>query len=283
MPSGQVHLIGGPSGAGKTRLVFQLYKTLQTGADFLGHGTHPVKWAYVAGDRPARSVEETMGMMGVSFPVFSLVDRDLIGADVMNVVIPSLTKFYDERPDFIFIDGFTPMCPDGETNKYLPVAKWLGGIQRYCAKRDVTILGSCHTTKVKEGEKFLNPRQRILGSVAWASFVESIIMIEPDVKDEDKRHVNLLPRNGRGEHYVMTFDEFGFLKEPDTISQAGDVTEFIMNDLIKLQPGDTLKYQIIVGMAAEKGIRKRSLDRWLAGLVENGRVAREKRGEYLVL
>ena len=88
-------------------------------------------------------------MLGIDFPVFSLVDKNLVGGDLVNIILPQLTKHYGYKPDFIFIDGFSAMPPEGKFNDYLNVAVWLAGLQRYCTSKGVTILGACHTTKTK--------------------------------------------------------------------------------------------------------------------------------------
>ncbi len=287
-PKGQVHLIGGPSGGGKTTLMFQMYEALTTGADFLGRRTAKVKWAYISGDRTARSVQETQLRLGVEFPIFSLVDHNLIGESLVVKVIPRLTHLYGYRPDFIYIDGFTACVPGGKSlNDYGSVSKFLGELQRYCFNKEITILGACHTSKTKEGERLLNPRQRIAGSVAWAGFSDSVIIIEPPdhARDDGQRVCSLLPRNHPGEEIYLHFDNStGRLviggDNKNFGAQALAAADFILPSLMEADPNGILHSQTMWHIALEKGFSRRTFERWLARMVEDKKVFRIEKGQY---
>ena len=52
MPARQVHLLGGSSGAGKTRWLINMLETVWSKGDpVFGHNSHPVPWAFISGDR----------------------------------------------------------------------------------------------------------------------------------------------------------------------------------------------------------------------------------------
>ena len=283
LPENQIHLIGGPSGSGKTTLMFQMQQSLTTGVQFLGRKVNrTVRWAYVSGDRTAESVGETQARCGVAFPVFSLVDENLIGEDLCGKIIPRLTHVYGYRPDFVYVDGFTSLVPEGKFNDYKTVARWLGGIQRYCKMKKIVVMGACHTTKTKEGEKFLNPRQRIAGSVAWAGFSETVMIIEPpdDHREDHLRVLSLLPRNQASEHIRLRFNQGGILVMDESEERRDMAADFILSEM--LVPGGSIEYQVLLSAAGAKGVSRTSLDRWLRGLVESGGLVREKKGVYNV-
>jgi KaiC/GvpD/RAD55 family RecA-like ATPase len=285
-PAGRVHLIGGASGVGKTTMLFQLYKALHDTppSDFLGRRTMPVKWAYISGDRAVDSVYETQERLEVKFPVFSLVDENLVGADLTGKILPRLTSLYGYRPDFIYIDGFTGMCPDGQVNNYKVVSSWLAGLQRYCKIKGVTIVGACHTTKVKEGEKFLDPRQKILGSVAWASYSEGVIIIESGEKD-NQRIVSLLPRNHPNEMLNMSLNDQGWFELPERIAKAEGYSRFIIDTILEGRekiPGAKFDYSHLMSVAVKKGVNRRTFDRYIAKEVEDGKLVRVRKGEYVI-
>ncbi len=285
IPAGQVHLLGGPSGGGKTTLAFQMLGALMTGDQFLGRQTRQARIAYISGDRPTLSVLETQDRCGVSFPVFSAVDENLVGEDLITKIFPRLTQICGGKPDVIYIDGFTAFVPGGFLNNYSIVAKWLAGLQRYCRKMGITIIGACHTAKTKEGEMFLNPRQRIAGSVAWAGFSETVLIIEPltDDKDKNKRIVHILPRNHQDESMILKFNVEGRLQLPDKITHAETITGFIMSGILDgLEPGSQVLYSFLRDTAVNKGVNLRTFNRWLAKMVEEGLITKEKRGIYVV-
>jgi hypothetical protein len=285
IPANQVHLLGGPSGGGKTTLAFQMLSALMTGEPFLGRWTRKVKVAYVSGDRPAESVLETQDRCGVSFPIFSAVDETLVGEDLITKIFPRLTAACGgERPDVIYIDGFTAFVPGGFLNNYAIVAKWLASLQRWARKMKVTIIGACHATKIKEGEAIKNARQRIAGSVAWAGFSETVLIIEPleDDKDKAKRIVHILPRNHAEEQMILKFNAEGRLQLPDKVAHQETVTEFIMDGLLENKKlGDEIVYSELRDLALSKNLTLRTFNRWLAKYVETGRLVRSRKGIYV--
>jgi energy-coupling factor transporter ATP-binding protein EcfA2 len=289
-PKGGIHLIGGPSGSGKTTLVFQMYRALTSPpgsphSTFLGRTTYPAAWAYISGDRTAAKVLETQNRIGVSFKVFSLVDEKLVGEDLLTRVFPRLPRFYGYRPNFVYIDGFTALCPNGDINNYKTVALWLAALQRFCEQKNLTLLGACHCTKTKQGEKFLNPRQRIAGSVAWAGFSDTVVIIEPPENDQNGnlRQVSLLPRNSAAQIVNMKFNEFGTLDPVGNSSGKKAADKFILDSLMaeKLGAGETIYYTRLWAMAQTKGCSRSTFDRWLAKSVEDGFLDRFKKGVYV--
>lgn len=285
IPAGQVHLLGGPSGGGKTTLAFQMLKSMTTGEPFLGRQTRQVRVAYISGDRPAESVLETQDRCEVSFPIFSAVDENLVGEDLITKIFPRLSAVCGGRPDLIYIDGFTAFVPGGFLNNYSIVAKWLAGLQRYCRKMGITIIGACHTTKTKEGEKFTNPRQRIAGSVAWAGFSETVLIIEPldGEKDKAKRVVHILPRNHAEETMFLKFNSEGKLTLPDKVVHQDTVAAFLMDGLLNdFKLGDEINYSSLRDTALAKGMTLITFNRHLRKFVEDGKLVRSKKGVYVL-
>lgn len=289
MPSNQVHLLGGPSGAGKTTLAFQMLDALRRGdGNFLGRKIlMPMKIAYISADRASNSVQETLDRVGVDFPVFSIVDKALEGKNLINDVFPMLTATYGYRPNFVYIDGFTGLCPDGTANNYLAVATWLASLQRYCQAKQITLVGACHTAKIREGEEIRNVRQKVLGSVAWAGYSETIILIEPpeNTKVEDsKKAVYLLPRN-KPEEKIFVYMEDGKYVLHQSMAHDSNASDFIIETVIpdvSLSPNRTLDYAAIWRVAESKGVNRRTFDRYLARLVEKGKLRKRGKGVYVV-
>lgn len=284
VPANQVHLLAGPSGGGKTTLAFQMLSAMTTGEPFLGRWTRKVAVAYVSGDRPAESVLETQDRCKVSFPIFSAVDENLVGEDLLTKIFPRLTAVCGGRPDVIYIDGFTAFVPGGFLNNYAVVAKWLASLQRFARKMKVTIIGACHATKTKEGEKFTNPRQRIAGSVAWAGFSETVLIIEPldGEADKAKRVVHILPRNHAEETMFLKFNAEGMLMMPEKVVHQETITAFIMDGLLgKFKLGDQVVYSKYRDEAMAKGVSLRTFNRWLAKAVAEGTLVKTGKGLYV--
>ncbi len=286
LPAGRLHLVAGPSGGGKTTITFQLYKNLMLGEPFMGRATTPVKWAYVSGDRTAGSVYDTLRRLELYFPVFSLVDENLVGEDLISKIIPRLPGLLKYRPDFIYIDGFTSLVPGGHLNNYSIVAKWLAQLQRFAAKMNITILGACHTTKVKEGEKFTNPRQRVAGSVAWAGFSDTVILIEPtdDPKKPTHRSLGLLPRNGAEEFIELAFNDKGQLAKPDDNPARTEEAQFLFDNILEQHvQGEEMFYMKLKALALKSKLALRTLDFHLDKAIQDGRIRRVRKGIYMLV
>lgn len=286
LPTKGVHLLAGPSGAGKTTLAFQLLEAVSKGEPWLGHPTKKMKCAYISADRASISVWETLDRMELDIEVFSLVDEQLEKASLTDVIIPRLTAKFGGRPDLIYIDGFTSMCPGGQMNNYMDVALWLAALQRYVQKIGTTILGAVHTAKVREGEEIKNVRQKVLGSVSWAGYSETVIIVEPsdsaDVEN-NKRVVYICPRN-RPESREYAYVEDGKLVlHGDTKLVEAGAAAFLLDrllPLIDMGADKTFTHNRLWLMAENKGVKRRTFDNWLKKLVEEGTILRLQKGIY---
>src|SRR5690242_1448332 len=65
LPVHEVHILGGPSGAGKTRWLFQMLQEWKAGNSVLGYASNPVPYAYVSTDRSRESVKRTCEDLGI--------------------------------------------------------------------------------------------------------------------------------------------------------------------------------------------------------------------------
>lgn len=281
LPKYQLHLIAGGSGVGKTTLVFQMYKALTSFAhnEFLGRkATNKAAWAYVAIDRTERECRQTQRRMGVDFPVFSTVDHDLFGKSLTGEIIPRLPKFYGYRPQFIFVDGFSYLFP-GRENVKNDVGGWLEGISRYCFRKKLTILGSCHSPKTKEGHGYSESRHKVAGLVAWAGFCSTIIVLDFVGKPEDGfRDVHICPRNSAEERIPMKFNNQGWLVPRDGDERV--LAEFLLAPILnKLPPGEH-SYVELWEAGKAKGVSRPTFDRFLRRMVEQGTLTRVKKGTY---
>ena len=216
LPCREIHLIGGASGSSKTTLMFQILHKWQRREEVFGYKSFPVPMAYVACERSMASTQRTIDRCAVELncPTISAVDRkwtkdtdtafDRISAHLLRE--HPTTKLW-------YIDGLQALTPGGKNNDYSFVQKFLTGITNVCQDHDITILGSVHATKTKEGERYMNPRQRILGSVAWAGFSETIIILD-QIDPEDpasRREIQLCPRNAPQGRFDYDLDSNGLV------------------------------------------------------------------------
>lgn len=283
IPAREIHLIAGPSGAGKTTLLFQIIDDWRQGRDVLGHKSHPQPFCYVACDRTLASTKRTLKRVGImegTIPTLSLAER----RDIVTIGgVVAAAKIHVEGVRVLFIDAIAVLVREGRTNDYAVVADFLRECAQICAREDITIIALVHAAKVKEGEKFLNPRQRILGSVAWAGFSDTVILIEPATPEDatsDERTVLILPRNAPAEELAMGFNQEGRLE----IRQIDELVSDLLTKRVlpAMEPDRVYHINEIWTMAADRGIKtsRKTVQRWLAWQIEAGKIEMVKRGHY---
>jgi hypothetical protein len=192
LPKREVHLLGGPSGAGKTRwLLTTLLMHWRHGLPVLGYKSYPVPWVYIAADRTLDSVGRTMAGMGLSLSGIPIVPAwdDKLG---LNGIFDGIDK---AGASLAIIESFGSFVePPYNSNN---VKSLLQLCSRACQKGNLTIIGVVESPKMKPYERYENPRQRISGAAAWGHFSETIFLVEPDPKDPESlnRTLWVCPRN----------------------------------------------------------------------------------------
>jgi hypothetical protein len=216
IPEYEVHLVGGPSGAGKTRWLFQMLQQWQKGESVFGFRSHPAEYVYVATDRSYASVCETLRGLGLNpetVPILQALDLE----SAPGYSIPWLFKLLRERhpkAKLVIIEAIATFVPGGKSNDYHAVGKFLRELSRLCRKNKITIIGVHHTAKEKEKQAYTADREKLLGSGGWSAFAETLFVITP-VKSQDPkspfRRIVILPRNGAGTVVNFKFNEAGRL------------------------------------------------------------------------
>jgi hypothetical protein len=235
-----IHLICGPSGSNKTTWVFQQLKdNWELGKQILGYDVHPVPYLYISADRSKEETEETLTRVGIdleTFPYWSLTGRQARSRHLRHWQI--LLNFVCEQKPlvrFLIIDGFMGIIParrDRNTDGgFSHIADFLTELQGELEDRDLTLLAMAHATKVKEDSYYLNPRERILGSAAWAAHASTIIVLGPtkpgDPEAVGERTLVLCPRNAAERHFAYRLNQHGLLVEPSTELDEVFISDFL--------------------------------------------------------
>lgn len=279
MPEREVHLLAGAAGAGKTTLAMQILSAIQSGTDVFGYRTHPTKVVIVSNDRSVASHSRMIDGMSVPADRFQFFSQRNRFADIETIVKNCAMSYPGCR--LIFIDGFATLVPNGKLSDYNEVANFLRRCGRLCEDYNMTILGSVHATKTKEGERFPNPRQRVLGSVAWAGFSDLILVVDPAKPDDPNdpfRIVSVLPRNA-GEFNLRFRRENGLLIPVDEAIEA-DLLSLLDFWLLGQSFDREFPTREVLQEAKKHTIPERSAERWLEKACDGGRVARVRKGLY---
>src|SRR5581483_4606796 len=124
---------------------------------------------------------------------------------VQNGLRADLASYLDKNPKIkMFVsEGIQTKTPEGKVNDLKVTAQFMRGLGEFCEQRGVTIIGTAHVSKTREGERFLNPRQRIAGSVSWAGYSSTVVVIEEKDPEStgDARTISILRRNGKNDFF----------------------------------------------------------------------------------
>ena len=219
LPSREVHLLGGSSGAGKTRWLLKTLASWSRSEPVLGFPSHPVPYVYVSLDRSEASVIRTCEDIGVDHKTLPFLPlRDRIDEDTKlspSLILKTVSKEFPAAK-LIVIEGIARLVPGGRVIDYNTIADFLTRLGVWCQKRDATILGVHHTAKSKQDSWYENPREKLLGSGAWGGYSETILFL--DLVSEDVtskgRKLYILPRTRMANFTVNCFfDEAGRIVE----------------------------------------------------------------------
>lgn len=283
LPAREIHLIGGPSGGGKTTWLLQMIMAWIESKPIFGYPSHPKDFAYISCDRSEAGARRTFERVHIppNFPFVSGIELGLNSVE-------SIADYVCKRAPTIrvlFVEGFAALAPASKSSHdYSATARWLSSTMKLSSSRDLTFFGSVHSPKMREKERYANPRQRILSSVAWAAFTETIILVEL-VNEEDEnslRRITLLPRNVPAQSFEMAFKD-GLLV-PATPQQLDSVSAMLMGQYIgRFRPDDIFTTAQAVEYGETKNLSKSTVMRWLQAAVECQILYKIGHGRYRVL
>lgn len=249
LPANEVHLIGGASGTGKSRFLLQhVLAPFIAASPVLGHAVHPVPYAYVSLDRSYPSLLRTLESLDLLGQIDNIVTMDSLGNEEINV--PSIvTKTLDlyKGTKFVTVEGFQLIGGDDSKAGYNKIGKALRQATMLCNKYKITILGVCHSPKLKENEGFQNEREYILGSTGWASYSDTIIYLSRN-KKTSLVSVSVMPRNAPSETYEARFIEGGKL---EFVLGGENKSDALIAFLVSLSHGETITRADVVLWAKE--------------------------------
>lgn len=294
LPAREFSIIGGPSGSGKTTFLFQFLQSWSRGEPQWNYKSYPVPYLYISGDRSGAGILRTFERMHIdpkSIPHFAAFDDPSL--TTINEVLLKAAEIAPAARLYI-IEGIAGMVPGNKINDYGAIKAFAGFLGQWCKSKDCTIIGVMHSAKTKANESYENPRQRLLGSVGWGAFSETIICIEPiDAKDPEcqLRRLYLLPRNAPEQKFDLEWQD-GLLvpASADTMAtkkqkgKRGRQTEILRDTLSDIQA--YLKHEKIATIKFGEllthfdPIPSATLNRAIRTLIESGFLRVIRKGEY---
>ena len=267
IPERANNLVSGPSGIGKTRIVFQILEDWMLRGEVFGHKAEVVDPAYFCYDRTRESILETIKLMDIKirFPVYSMVDLN-------HFELPAKEAVYGHN--LIILDSVEILMQD--INNFSNSAHLWTRMIRFCKDNNLSIISILGAPKIRIGEGYSNPRERTLGSSATSRFSETVIIMSSHSEDPDDTRSDLwiCPRNYTRIHITLGWDNTGRLEQIDLTSQ--DVRQ-----LYSILPKEFSWEQALeIGLSERADIHPNTVRNHLNTMIGNGLIIRVSLGRY---
>ena len=284
-PKGDISLIGGSSGSGKTYWVMTLLEKVRSGVEVWGHKAMARDYRVVMHDRGQKGMRRTLDALGLSAEARQRVIRlsskqqALQPAEVLEAAIeknPGVQAW--------FIEGLDMWFPN--TIKMEIVAPIMDGLQRLATRRNVSVIATVgapkEKTKAGKDTERYHGRDALFGSSALARKCETVVLItKTDMSDENSpRQYSVLPRNGKAERFWMKWDGGLILvDQPPAKEPSKPGRKPVKGGLLKLnifaryKPGERIVY------LTELGVSQAFYYDWMKAAVADG-VIEQRAGIY---
>lgn len=291
MPTNQIHMAAGGSGAGKTTVLFQMIKAMKEGKDFFGYPTRDWPAVYVPYDRDTDETEYTMARVGITPEQLPILPMEIVYPPANlpdNRFMLDMQKVRNAFPraKLLIVDGFYTLVPYGLINDYLRVAAFMQMARRFCRDNDITIIGVAHSPKQRQGNMVMDPRQMIQGSVAGGGFSSCGVVIIREKEDSEcaNRYLYILPRNCPDKKLAIGMGADGLdakywqVEQPKGRRRSEAHENFV--ELLKSYGQEMFTMSQVAKDAGGLGISRGSINQWLGEMVAFGDVERVKHGLY---
>jgi AAA domain len=283
LPCGLVHIVAAPVGTGKTTIFMQQIHAMQNGLEWLTKKAYPHRVVYITADRGKAETDATiarLGLTGIEFKLVSLKDQTSPAVSPLELILHNNCQEGDlaivEPLNFFLKDG----AKSGNINDFGHVSRFLLSIGRKAEEMQITIEGSLHSSKAKQGQQYMVAREKVIGSVAWTAFTATTIILEPNdpaTCDDPGRTIHVLPRD-------MRPFTLGYVVEPEhglLVPTAKTlICKSALDRALDVWPQDTWTRSDTNDWAAAAELSDTTAKRWLQQLEADGRIIRVERGVY---
>jgi len=206
-PLGDISLIGGASGTGKTTWIFEMLHKQKQGYPIHDHRTHGYLFQVLAYDRGRNAFARTMRRLNLLPSDIPTTPLPLaFGTEAVQSVINEIEKM-NPTPNIIFIEGLDMLLDDA--NKKSVVSPFMRQLQETAAHFHIALICSVGAPKTKRGEDYAAKRDKLSGSEAWGRNCETVCVLE-FAEDDDgtapQRILTILPRNAPAEKFTLQFE-----------------------------------------------------------------------------
>jgi hypothetical protein len=205
-PRGDPHIIGGPSGSNKTTFVFDMLRTQEMGADFLGHETFGLSYLVITGDRGGHAHIRTLNRMHLNEGDIPTAFLPSVWGNAAIHAILEQIEACPTMPAIVFVEGCDMLVESA--SKMEIVTPFIDGLRQIAEHYHISIIGSVGSPKQRIGEGYASKRDNLFGTVAWSRKTETVAVIQYLGGDDTdcRRQLAVLLRNGPAEKYKLKME-----------------------------------------------------------------------------
>jgi hypothetical protein len=217
---GSVHMVGGSSGAGKSRFMIPLLDSQEKGERCLGHTSHSLSYLMLLADRGKRALIRTLKSLnseGATRNSAALPSGTGLKA-VLN--IQRAIEARDVTPAIVFVEGADMLVDD--PNSMPDVSALMKGLERIAEHYHIAFILTVGSRKLMQKEAFAAKRDSLFGSTAWARNGETVVIVEGSDPSTERR-VFVMSRNGKSELFHMEFVKGRFVEREEQPEEAPEL------------------------------------------------------------
>jgi hypothetical protein len=246
-PVGEVSLVGGSSGVGKTSLLIPVLEKARLGSEVFGHTTKPREYRVLLHDRSRKAMRRTAKALGLSQDVIERVVRLNAAQQGQNAgeVLQDLITANPGAQVWL-VEGLDMWVKN--PNDLDEVSRTMDSLQRVATRNNVAVVGTLGSPKRKPGEQYQQHRDSLYGSIAWGRKAETVILMElhnPEEPDSVRR-CTILTRCGKSEQFYFEFrpnEGLCMTTKPNPIRKDTAFTKIEDAVFRAYKPGDAIEYQ----------------------------------------
>lgn len=299
---GQVHMLAGSSGAGKTSFVAFMLKRILEGQPLFGHKTHrPPFIGYMAGDRTledALGCFEAAGVDCSKISLYGLIDDESEGVDAdialigtekgrFNLFWRVLLHWFGERNappgSLLIVDGLVAMLGIDTSSRSLgkEIVRSFVEFCKLCRRKQWTVILIHQGVKQRadSGTRYRRPQDRISGSMFLEAGTSTQMHISQP-EDQQKHHEFFWgPHRMPPETHLLRRGEHGeFVEVLETLPEPVPLAEAYVSRterILGLTPADGTSRMELV---ATTGWPKNTLNDCVRKLLNIGLLVEDEHG-----
>lgn len=209
---GQVSLVAGSSGMGKTTLLLYLLEDMRNGRSVRSHPAVTADYLFGLYDRPLDALAESLEHKGLDTDgvlerAFPIEPGEKNAPKAIDRILRQWKRDTGQQPDVFVIEGIDFLA--GRVSDPDVVVPFVKGLLSVAEAWNIAIIGSTGSPKQKEKDSYRLTRDSVIGTGAWSRMSNTIVHValHDDKNENGARQVTVLPRTGRNERFYFHFDE----------------------------------------------------------------------------